>query len=167
MMIQGHMAYPFLIVHLISAIFHIPIAAKEYTVLILFSIIPDMDTLIRAIIPWKKKHGEKWFNKQHHKWASHWPATYLFLFVIYAFNSSTTVLMMIIGLYSHFILDSFVSGDGIMWLFPFSRKFFNFFASKTSGYSGIDWAKRYAKTTMFKIDNVCFLATVLIILFRI
>ncbi|MBN1156969.1 metal-dependent hydrolase [Candidatus Woesearchaeota archaeon] len=168
MLPHGHIAYPFLAVYIANWLFGLHITAKHYLILVFFSIVPDLDFLLYRLLPWKKKkYGERWFDKEHHKWASHWPLAYLFLFVIYVINRSSIVLMMIIGVYSHFILDSFLSGDGIMWLFPFSRKYLNLISSKTKGFMGMEWVKRYRKTLMFKFDVIAFLVSIFILIFRI
>jgi len=161
MIILSHIAYPTLFFITIAKLFNIEYSLTHLLVLMFFSMYPDLDYFFHALIS-KKKIS---FNVPHRKWFTHWPITYTPLLVLLYFFPSLTLSLICLGIYSHFILDTFFSGDGLRWLYPFSKKYFSFFGGKTKGYYGIEWFNIYKKMFIYKADILSFIALLIILIF--
>jgi hypothetical protein len=92
----------------------------------LFAILPDVDVLWWAI---KKGAGGLGGSLGgHHMYATHVPVFYLLaaviahLFVHCRSSGGLLITAALLGSMSHFVLDSFLIGWGIMWLYPFSSR---------------------------------------------
>ena len=148
----SHTSYPSLLFIIIARLMDIQYALFDILILIFFSLLPDLDFLFHKFV--KKKKFDLDF--QHHKWFTHWPITYTPLLVLLFFYPNFKLFLICYGIYSHLILDTFLCGDGMMWFYPFSKKFFNFFSKKTKGKHGRDWLNVYKKTLIYKVDIVAF-----------
>jgi len=147
---SGHISFPFLAVVDSRPAVGFGISPKNYFVLILFSVIVDFDSLIYPLAVLEKE-DERWFDSHHHRWASHWPATYSFLFVILLFSPSMTVIMMIIGLYSTSSLTAYIQGmDHVAD--AFSRRYVKPLSEKTNGLHGMVWQSSIENQGCFKVE---------------
>lgn len=160
MTILSHASYPSLLFIIITRLLYIQYSLSDLLILIFFSILPDIDFLFYKFIKRKKYDS----NFQHHKWFTHWPITYVPLLILLLFFPSLKLFLICYGLFSHLILDTFLAGDGMMWFYPFSKKFFNIFAKKTNNHHGPEWFNIYKKIFIWKIDILAF-AVLLIMIF--
>jgi len=156
----SHASYPTLIFIAAETLISSQYSLQDLLILIFFSIFPDLDFIFYKFI----KKGSFNSNFQHHKWLTHWPIIYSPLLIALAFFPSFKLLLITYGIYSHLIMDTFLAGDGIMWLYPFSKKFFNLFAEKTTNNHGKDWFNIYKKMLIYKIDILAFVIVLLVIL---
>lgn len=156
----GHVSCPTLLFILIAQLFNIQYSWSDLLILIFFSILPDFDFLFYRFV--KKKNFDSDFD--HHKWFTHWPITYTPLLILLLFFPRLKLFLICYGLYFHLILDTFLAGSGIRWLYPFSKKALNLFAKKTNSYHGEEWFKVYKKTVMWKTE-IGALAILIIVLF--
>jgi len=97
---------------------------------------------------------------------THVPLAYSFAPLALFFRPGLKISLICLGLFAHFILDSFFTGDGIRWFYPFSKKFFLFCGKETKGCHGrygLDWLRAYKKTVGYKLEFIS-IAFLLIIL---
>ena len=161
----AHLSFPYIILVIVSYLLGINITGEHIILLLIFSVLPDFDLVVHFII--KKTKGEKFsFNINHHKWLSHWPIFYAPFLILFIIHPSITTFVMMYGLYSHLLLDTFADGHGIMWLKPLSKKWFNYFAEKTRGKLGLKWLKAYTKTVFYKTERITAIIMMLHILAR-
>ena len=89
-----------------------------------FGFFPDLDFFLVFA------KNKKWISSEkinHRTFVSHAPLLYLLVFIIWYFVFTETrdyAWAFIIGTWSHFIIDTF-SAEGILWLYPFSKKLIN------------------------------------------
>lgn len=158
----GHISCPSLIFILIARLFHIQYSWSDLLILVFFSILPDIDFLFYKFV--KKKSFDS--NFDHHRWFTHWPITYTPLLILLFFSSSLKLFLICYALFFHLVLDTFLAGSGIRWLYPFTTKAVNMFSKKTKNHYGQEWLKIYKKTVMWKIEILA-LAVLLIIFFLV
>ena len=78
-------------------------------------------------------------------------------------------LIPVIGIYvGHFFLDSFASGDGIMWgKNPFKKnkyaRFINLYSKETDGFHGLYGYYKYQNTFIGRIADYCVILTIILI----
>lgn len=163
MIFLAHAAYPALLFAIFAKFSSTTYSLFDFLILIFFSILPDLDFLFYKIF----KKGKYDSDFQHHQWPSHWPIIYLPLFILLILFPNLKLFLICYGLLSHFIMDTFLSGDGIMWLYPFSKRFFSLCDKKTKGCHGIKWFKLYKKKTIYKIDLLGFVALLFLLYYLI
>lgn len=161
MILLSHLSYPFLGFLLLAKLFGIGYSSKELLLLMVFSILPDLDFFYHAL----KRGGWQEYTLKHHKWVSHWPIVYSPLIAAAFIYPEKGVIIACAAVYFHLLLDTFASGDGIMWLYPFSKKFYNFFSEGYKDKHGHAWFKAYAERRLYKIDLISY-TTLLIVLAR-
>jgi len=173
---EQHAAFGFLIYYSIYILWTGSFIMPSYyiSVIIFFSILPDLD----AIVFYIRKRGKFKIdtNFQHHfSSIAHYPLLYIpfiLMFIINIFFGSNPLISVIpvIGIYfGHFLFDTIACGDGIMWgKNPFRRKkytrFINIYGNKTDGYHGKYWGARYRTTRISKIGNIAVLFCVILLL---
>lgn len=155
----SHITYPALTYTFLTKVTAIPFSTPILITLIFTSVLPDLDVIYQKTI--LKKPFDHSF--QHHQWASHWPVTYLPLILLTALTNNYYALIITLGVYSHLILDTFFAADGIMWLYPFSKKMYCFFDKHTKGHHGKEWFIIYRTLPIFKVDILCFIALTMLI----
>jgi len=160
MFILGHISFPSLIFIAIAEIFRIEYTSLHIILLTIFSVLPDIDMIYLFI---KSRRQNRVLS--HHDFFTHWPIIYLPFLLLLILHHNIYTIIMAFGVYSHLIMDTFASGKGIKWAFPLSRRYYNFFASKTAGKENTLWLKTYRSTTFFKMEIVGFLLLVYILLF--
>lgn len=163
MIFISHLSYPALLFMLIAKIFSISYSFSDLIVLIFFAILPDLDFLFHKYV--MKRGFDSWFR--HHEWFTHWPSTYLPIFIIWAIFPNMKTALASLGILSHFILDTFLNGGGLMWFAPFSKKYYNLFGKKTKGHYGWGWFQIYRKLAIFKIDVIACTTLVVLLLFNL
>ena len=160
MTVLSHASYPSLLFIIVAKLFDIQFSLFDLLILVFFSILPDLDFLFHKFIKRQKYNS----NFQHHKWFTHWPITYVPLLILLFFFPGLKLFLICYGLFSHLVLDTFLAGDGMMWFYPFSKKFFNLFAQKINNHHGQEWFNIYKKMTIWKIDIVAFIVLLFAIL---
>lgn len=155
----SHIAYPALTFIAGAHVLGFEYRVEHLVVLTAFSILPDADFIYQIVK--RRKFDESY---KHHQWLSHWPVIYTpFIILFFVFPSIYTFLMLF-GLFSHFILDSFFCVDGIMWTYPVSKRFTNHFSPVRSDEHGPAWFAQYRKLLIFKLDILAF-SVLLVVLF--
>ena len=163
MIVLGHISYPSLAFIIFAKILGIEYSMPHLLLLMLFSILPDMDFFFHALV----RKGKYDSSFQHRKWFTHWPISYSPLLVLLYFYPSMALFVACLGIYSHLALDTLFCDDGIMVFYPFSKKFYNFFGSKFRNTHGVEWLRVYKKQMIFKLDVVSFISLLIILLMRI
>ncbi len=146
MNLPSHIAYPYIIANTIAWLLGVKLTLKQNLLLMLFSVLPDVDLLIHWL---QTRITNIKFNPgiNHHLWPSHWPISYVPLVLIMIIWPSTTTILMVFGIYSHLVLDSIACAWGIMWFYPFSKHWYNYFALKFRGINdGFSWLKKWNQT---------------------
>ena len=160
---QAHVSYPFLLAVLVGTFFHYHFSSFQLLVIMLFAWLPDFD------YPWALYLSKKYPNRQirHHAFLTHAPLFYLPFLLIIAFFNSQVALLALYGLLTHFVMDSLVAPDGIRWLYPFSSKYY-LWTSYTKGIFETEaWLRAYKKLPIYKIDNLAFLLTIILVIYLI
>ncbi len=161
MFIIGHIAYPALFFIIIAKLFHIEYSFSHLLILMFSAAYPDLD----YIFNWIVRKGKFDFNAEHRKWFTHWPVTYLPLLVLLYFHPSLTLFLICLGIYSHFVLDTFFAGNGLMWFYPLKKKYYNLLSGKTKGYYGKEWFNLYKKMFIYKVDLLSFVVLLVMLIF--
>ena len=154
MMPFSHIAYPYIIINLLTYITPLKVTPAQNLLLAVFSILPDSDYLIRYLVAKIRREKIRLNEVQHHKWPSHWPISYLPLLVIFLMTPSVTTFLMVFGVYSHLVLDLIATGDGIMLFYPFKKNFYMILSKHTKGKMGWEWVKTYKKLRVYKLEKV-------------
>jgi len=98
---------------------------------ILFALLPDIDFIFGWI-----KHTELKHVSHEHRDLLHYPLLFLPIgFLVIAYFSFTYACLFIILSFLHFIHDSIGIGWGVLWLYPFSKKYYKFFSEKNGHFS--------------------------------
>ncbi len=160
MLIISHITYPALTYIILTRVTALPYATPVLSALIVASCLPDVDVLYQKAV--LKKPFDQTF--QHHRWLSHWPITYLPLVLLTASTHNYYVFVATLGVYSHLLLDTIFVADGIMWLYPFSKKMYCYFGNRTNGHHGKEWLKIYSSLPIFKLDILSFIALIMVLL---
>lgn len=163
MIALGHVSYPTLAFIIFAELLGIEYTTSHLLLLMVFSILPDMDFFFHTLV--RKRKYDATF--QHRKWFTHWPVFYSPLLVLLLFHPSMILFIACLGIYSHLALDTLFCDDGIMVFYPFSRKFYNFLGSKFRNAHGIEWLKVYKKQRIFKLDILSFISLMIILIKKI
>jgi hypothetical protein len=135
-------------------------------IIVLFSILPDLDSSL-AVLFKKWRPGQEKLN--HHDYFSHTPFFYLLLSVIIWLIGGTEMgILFLLITFTHLLLDSWATDDGIMWLWPFNRKKYSIFPSNLheDGLYGTKYYLRYIGKLQVSIpEAVLFVAGVLLVIF--
>ncbi|MEK7078361.1 MAG: metal-dependent hydrolase [Patescibacteria group bacterium] len=132
----------------LSRIFEINLSYWFITGGILFSLLPDLDVFVELA-----KRGKVGGQVQgHHRELTHFPLTYLPVFILVYFIFGKIWL----GLFGwcvflHFLHDSVGMGWGIKWWWPFSNKAYKFFSEKDGSFSNnfmVSWRPQELKETI-------------------
>lgn len=171
MLPPGHIAAGFLAGKLASN-FHAGIEKPEFLLLVsFFGFLPDIDFFL-VFFKTRKFISNERIN--HRRFLTHAPFLYLLIFVISYLlfpNYHYLSWAFIIGTWSHFIIDTF-SAEGILWLYPFSNKFYNkpldpkIVITQTGFISHwLNFLKEYSKIFSFKAELVLILCALIILLY--
>lgn len=129
------------------------IAKRTLLTTIVFSVLPDLDivwfTLRHHSVPWGDAAGA------HHRYITHLPIFYLGLALVafivsrrFPAVSPWLITAGLVGSLGHLILDSFLIGWGIMWLYPFSHELvgWNVVTYKYRSAWGDQWLLHYLRS---------------------
>jgi LexA-binding, inner membrane-associated putative hydrolase len=126
-------------------IFKDEFSAVTLLVVIFLSILPDLDS-IPAFLFRKWRPGSK--KLDHHDYVTHTPIFYILLSIIIwiGIGEELGILFLLLTL-AHLLLDSYGTDDGIMWLWPMSKRKFSVFPSNLheGGVYGIRYYLRYVR----------------------
>jgi membrane-bound metal-dependent hydrolase YbcI (DUF457 family) len=125
------------------------IAGRIVITTMLFAVLADID-----IVWWLIKKGSSGLGDSvggHHAYITHVPFFYLlaallaYSFMRYRSSGKWLVTAGLLGAMSHFVLDSFLIGWGIMWLYPFSSKLigWNIVTYRYRSEWGDEWLRHY------------------------
>ena len=125
----------------------------------LLGLLPDLDGLVALALnryrPSRNKLG-------HHEFLTHVPSFYLILTMALWFGGMPrgAVFFGVLTL-GHLILDSWGTDDGIMWLWPLSRRQFSLFPRNlhAGGAHGLRFYKRHVRCRRVFVPEVLFLAS--------
>lgn len=160
----AHLAYPYIIANSIAWLLGTSLTVEQNILLFIFSFLPDLDYAVNYIYT-KLTNRRFYAGVNHHRWATHWPITYVPLALLFIFIPNIYTALMLFGIMSHLIMDTIACAWGIMWLYPFSTRWFNYFAAKTSKTKdGLKWLALWKTTPFYKIEFGAF-ALVLVHLF--
>jgi membrane-bound metal-dependent hydrolase YbcI (DUF457 family) len=167
MRVQGHIAAGYLASQVLAAALSIP-AEDRLTMLALGTLaggLPDLDALYYFA---KKKAVMLGDDFRHHHWVSHTFPPYLILtglLFILGWGTANSCLQnasLFLGasVCMHLLLDMVGSGDGIMILWPFSRRMVGI--GKLNAH-GMTWKRKYEASPYIWIENTILLAAFLLL----
>jgi membrane-bound metal-dependent hydrolase YbcI (DUF457 family) len=145
---------------------------------ILFSLMPDIDF---AIYFFKRKRLDEFAHE--HRDITHNPIIYIVVgFIVASFWSVAVAWLFAALSFWHFLHDSIPEGGGwgIRWLYPFSNKYYKFFAGKdgksarqfvvswtpseqkqaAQKFGDPEWAKHYLRSPELLFELIVFIAAV-------
>ncbi|MCF7866076.1 metal-dependent hydrolase [Candidatus Woesearchaeota archaeon] len=151
----SHISYLYVLVNFFALIIGKTIPLEYNLTLLLFSVFPDFDYIVDFFYQKLKRKKYK-VPDNHHSYASHWPIVYVPLIIIALITLDPFFIIVAVAIYFHLFMDLFFCNEGIMLLYPFSKKWFNFFSKKTAKKPGLDWNKAYSNLWIFKVDKIAF-----------
>jgi hypothetical protein len=155
MHILSHLSYPYLVANGVALAMGKTIPPKYNILILLFSVFPDIDQ-VYDFFKQLFKTGKYIVPATHHEVLTHWPIIYTPLIAIAVATLDPFFIIAASAIYIHLAMDSFLCNQGVMWLYPFSNKWFNYFSSATRKKNGLDWNKAYSKLTIASIDKIAF-----------
>lgn len=168
----AHASYPFMAANIVAYAIGKPLSLELSLWIILFSLIPDFDYGVDFLQ--KKLRGEKYtIPPFHHAWPSHWPIVYTPLIFASIIWPAPYVIAATASIYMHLFMDMFFCSEGIMLLYPVSKRWYNFFAGRTQAKPGMLWNRAYNLLKVFRVvklhamDKICFAITLLMVANRI
>ncbi len=168
MRIQGHIAAGYLVSQGLIAI--LPIPADERLAMLtlgtLAGVLPDLDALYYFA---KKKAVMLSDDFTHHQWVSHTFPPYLILtgllLVLGWFTANTSLqnasLFLGVSVCIHLLLDMVGSGDGIMILWPISRRMVGIGKLNVHG---MTWKRVYETSPYVWIENMILITAFVLLL---
>ena len=121
-------------------------------------LLPDIDGLVAMIVKRQKPVQQK---LGHHQFVTHTPLFYLVttLLMSLVVPLHTTVVFGALTII-HLVLDSWATDDGIMWLWPLSRKQFSLFPHDlhAGGAYGLRFYRRHVRCRHAMVPEVLLLA---------
>ena len=122
-------------------------------------LLPDLDGLVTMIIKRQRPSQQK---LRHHQSWSHTPLFFVGLTLLLALLTSAqhAILFGVLTLV-HLLLDSWSTDDGIMWLWPLSRRQWALFPRNlhAGGAFGMQFYRRHVRCVRVMIPEVLFLAS--------
>jgi hypothetical protein len=125
----------------------------------LVGLLPDLDSLAALALNRYRPSRNK---LRHHEFLTHTPVFYLILTVALwlAGLSRESVFFGILS-FGHLILDSWGTDDGIMWLWPLSRRQFSLFPRNlhAGGVHGLRFYRRHVRCARVFVPEVALLTS--------
>ena len=114
-----------------AQVIQIKVSFLVLSISIIFALLPDLDFVFGWI-----KHTEFKNVSHEHRDLLHYPLLLIPLgsIMIFLFNSNYAYLFAVLVLL-HFVHDSIGIGWGVLWLYPFSKKYYKFFSEKNGSFS--------------------------------
>jgi hypothetical protein len=125
----------------------------------LVGLLPDLDGLAALAANRGRLFGGK---MRHHEFLTHTPLFYLALtLILWCVGSTHEAVLFGVLTYGHLFLDSWGTDDGIMWLWPVSRRQFGLFPRKlhSGGAHGLRFYKRHVRCRRVFVPEVVLLAS--------
>jgi hypothetical protein len=124
----------------------------------LVGLLPDLDSL--AALAMNRYRPSR--NKlEHHEFLTHTPLFYLVLTVaLWLAGMSRVAVFFGVLSFGHLLLDSWGTDDGIMWLWPLSRRQFSLFPRNlhAGGAHGLRFYRRHVRCARVFVPEVALLA---------
>ena len=120
-------------------------SAAALGMVIFLSILPDLDVIIAFLLR-KWRPGVK--KLDHHDYLTHTPIFYICLSMLIWFgNGKQQAILFLLITLTHLLLDTWRTDDGIMWLWPVSKRKLSIFPSNLheGGVFGVRYYKRYVR----------------------
>ena len=132
----------------------------------LVGLLPDVDGIVTMIAKRQRPMQQK---VQHHRYVTHTPLLYLALTLLLSLvvPPQTAVLFGALT-FVHLLLDSWATDDGIMWLWPLSRRQFGLFPRDlhAGGVFGLDFYLRVLRCAPVIVPEMLLVLTGLALTFR-
>ena len=140
MLPPGHIAAGYLLVDTYEKIFKPVLSAKQKNVLpwlgAFFGFVPDLDMFVAFFH--NKSFTIQEEKSEHREYYTHYPILWLIASLITMIFSSisknvfgfTVGIAILLGTWSHFLLDSIDSSVGIKWFWPFKNSYYVLIQSK-------------------------------------
>ena len=171
MLPPGHIAASFL-VGKIAGQFIPGLDQPQYLALTsFFGFVPDLDHFL-AFAKSKKMIIDEKIN--HHRFITHAPIFYVFLFILWFIffpEFKLVAYTFLLGTFSHLLIDTFAS-DGTVWLYPFSKKLYGKnpdkpFVVKEERFfqHWIEFVKKYIKLYAFKAEIIIIVIAIITLIY--
>ncbi|MBN1260873.1 MAG: metal-dependent hydrolase [Anaerolineae bacterium] len=136
-------------------IFHAPPGVSLLVAGAVLGNLPDFDVLIAPLAGHIR--GEK--RLHHHRYVTHAPAFYLLLAALAALFAPAWGLRLALLSLGHLLLDSWHTDDGVMWLWPFSRRQYSLFPypAHEGELFGLAFYRQHLRRPLAWIPEVAFL----------
>ena len=122
----------------------------------LVGLLPDLDGIVAMMAKRERPMQQK---VQHHWYVTHTPLFYLVLTLLLSLvaPAETSILFGMLML-THLVLDSWATDDGIMWLWPLSRKQYALFPHDLheGGVFGLDFYLRVLRCKPMIVPELLF-----------
>jgi hypothetical protein len=129
-------------------------------------LLPDADSLIATVVRRQRPNQQK---LQHHRFSTHTPLLYLVitLLTLLVVPVQTAILVGVL-FFVHLLLDSWATDDGIMWLWPITRRQFSLFPRSlhAGGAYGLRFYRRYVRCWVIMVPEVGLLLGASLLAFR-
>ena len=125
----------------------------------LVGLLPDLDSLIVLAVSRRESFKNK-FN--HHKFFTHTPLFYLLLIaLLWMLDVPKVAALCGVLTWAHLFLDSWGTDDGIMWLWPLSRRQFSLFPRRlhAGGAYGLRFYRRHVRCARVMVPEVVLLVS--------
>ena len=148
-------------------VFKEEIAPSTILVGALLGLLPDLDTIF-ALVFGKWSPGVQMLS--HHRYLTHTPVFYLLisgiLWITLGWKWALTFLMVT---WTHLLMDSWSTDDGIMWLWPFQNRQYSIFPmnSHAGGIFGMQFYARYIHTPRLILPEVIIVLAGAIMIIRL
>jgi hypothetical protein len=133
---------------LIAGIAEKTIAKGEYSpqavgIIVVLSVLPDLDGIMSFAFK-KMRPGKQRLN--HHSFPTHTPIFYLFLSIMaWVYVNAMFAVLFFILTFTHLLLDTWGTDDGIMWLWPLNNKQYSIYPANLheGGVFGVEYYRQY------------------------
>jgi hypothetical protein len=118
------------------------------------SMLPDLDAIVSFAFK-KMRPGKQRLN--HHSFPTHTPIFYLFLSIMAWINiSGLFAVFFLILTFTHLLLDTWGTDDGIMWLWPLNNKQYSIYPTDLheGGVFGVQYYRQYMTRWHVSIPEV-------------
>ena len=146
----SHLGVAFIFSIVFSRTLNIPLTPPFLLFNIFCNYLPDIDIPIELLMRGRlggKKHG-------FHRELTHYPLLYiiisLLLLLIFDYR---WILILLAGVYTHFLLDSMGAGWGIKWLWPFSDDRIKLLANQKTGMLSNNFIARWNKKEFLELSK--------------
>jgi len=137
-----------------KVLFKEPITPVGVAIIVFLSILPDLDSSLAYLFKkWRPGQGKL----NHHDYFTHTPLFFILLtsLVWIGLGKEMGILFITVTL-THLLLDSWATDDGIMWLWPLSRKKYSIFPRDLheGGLYGVRYYLRYIRQFIVSIPEL-------------